>query len=98
MMVAVTEWFAKLLIDTAQQATALTDSIDITDILLQNPNELLKNKVVFTITYFLDGIYLNHNGICLKWDKRKFVNSTSRLAGWRGSFANQIKKSKNDFI
>ncbi|MDR2684684.1 MAG: hypothetical protein LBB53_04820, partial [Prevotellaceae bacterium] len=45
---------------------------------MQNRNELLKNKVVFTIVYFLDGIYLNHNGICLKWDKRKLVNSTSK--------------------
>jgi hypothetical protein len=31
-----------------------------------------------TLAYFLDGIYLNHNGICLKWDKRKLVNSSSK--------------------
>jgi len=75
---SITKWFEELLIDTAQKATTLTDSIDVTDILLQNQNELLKNKVVFTIAYFLDGIYINHNGICLKWDKRKLVGSTSK--------------------
>jgi len=31
-----------------------------------------------TLAYFLDGIYLNYNGICLKWDKRKLVNSTNK--------------------
>lgn len=74
----VTKWFEKILIDAAQKATKLSDSIDITDILLQNKDELRKNKVVLTLVYFLDGIYLNHNGICLKWDKRKLVNSTDR--------------------
>ncbi|MDR2127165.1 MAG: hypothetical protein LBP63_10085, partial [Prevotellaceae bacterium] len=74
----VTEWFEQLLINAAEKAATLSDIIDITDDLLQNRTELLRNKVVFTITYFLDGIYLNHNGICLKWDKRKLVNSTNK--------------------
>jgi len=84
----VTEWFEKLLIDTAQQATSLTDSIDVTDIFLQNRNELLKNKVVSTIVYFLDGLYLNHNGICLKWDRRKLINSRNKkfLSGFSAYF------------
>jgi hypothetical protein len=40
-------------------------------------NELLKNKVVMTLAYFLDGIYLNHNGVCIKWDKRALLNSNN---------------------
>jgi hypothetical protein len=74
----VAEWFEQLLINTAEKAKTLNDTIDITNDLLQNRAELLRNKVVFTITYFLDGIYLNYNGICLKWDKRKLVDSSNK--------------------
>ena len=73
----VTEWFEQLLINTAKKAKTLNDTIDITNDLLQNRTELMRNVVVMTLAYFLDGIYLNHNGICLKWNKRKLVNSTS---------------------
>jgi len=75
---SITPWFEKLLIDAAQKVASLTDSIDVTEILFQNQDKLLRNKVVFTITYFLDGIYLNHNGICIKWDKRKLINSKNK--------------------
>ncbi len=46
--------------------------------LTQTASKITDNKVVMTLAYFLDGIYLNHNGICLKWDKRKLVNSTDK--------------------
>jgi hypothetical protein len=75
---SVPEWFENLLIKKANKATMLEDSIDITSDLLQSQDELSRNKVMSTIIYFLDGIYLNHNGIRLEWDKRKLVNSTNK--------------------
>jgi hypothetical protein len=65
------------LVVASKRARNLTDTIDITDILLGNKDKL-SNKVVFTITYLLDGIYLNHNGICIKWNKQKLLNSTNK--------------------
>lgn len=75
---SVTKWFEEFLISVAEKARAINDTIDITEHLLQNREKLHKNKVVLTIIYFLDGIYLNHNGICLKWDKRKLLNSSDK--------------------
>jgi len=74
----VPKWFEHLLINAANKATTLEDSFDITNDLLQNQEELSRNKVILTIIYFSDGICLNHNGIRLKWNRRKLINSTDR--------------------
>ena len=71
----VTPWFEKLLTKAANNAKTLKDEIDITNDILKDINETMANKVVMTLLYFLDGIYLNHNGILVKWDKQKLVNS-----------------------
>jgi hypothetical protein len=61
-----------------QNAKSLTDVIDFQPVLEKHKARITENKVVMTLSYFLDGIYLNHNGICLKWDKRKLINSTDK--------------------
>lgn len=73
----VPEWFENELISAAHRAKTMTDRIDITAELLRHRMEISQNKVMFTIAYLLDGIYLNHNGICLTWDKRRLIGAES---------------------
>jgi hypothetical protein len=72
------DWLIDEFKTVAKNAKSLTDVIDFQPIWEKHKNKITNNKVVMTLAYFLDGIYLNHNGICLKWDKRKLVNSTNK--------------------
>jgi hypothetical protein len=72
------DWLIDEFKKVAQNAKSLNDTVDFQPIWEKYKAKITENKVVMTLAYFLDGIYLNHNGICLKWDKRKLVNSTSR--------------------
>jgi hypothetical protein len=69
-------WFEDIIISTAQKATTLDCKIDISEELVKNQHLLTENKVALTLAYFLDGIYLNHNGICLTWNKRGLLNTS----------------------
>lgn len=71
-------WLITELNTIAQNAQSINQEIDIQHIWESYKNEIPKNKVVLTIAYFLDGLYLNHNGILLKWDKRKLINTTPK--------------------
>ena len=71
------DWLITELKKVAKNAKSLTDIIDFQPVWKKYKAKIIENKVVMTLAYFLDGIYLNHNGICLKWDKRKLVNSTN---------------------
>ncbi|MDR1215655.1 MAG: hypothetical protein LBK25_03130 [Treponema sp.] len=62
----------------AKSAKSLADVVDFQPVWEKYKAQITENKVVMTLAYFLDGIYLNHNGICLKWNKRKLVNSTNK--------------------
>jgi len=72
------EWLIDEFKKVAQKAKSLTDVIDFQPVWEKYKAKITENKVVMTLAYFLDGIYLNHNGICLKWDKRKLINSTNK--------------------
>lgn len=72
------EWLTDELTKVAAKAKSLNETIDFQPVWEKHKEQIVENKVVMTLAYFLDGIYLNHNGICLKWDKRKLVNSTSK--------------------
>jgi hypothetical protein len=72
------EWLIAEFINAARNAKTLNDVLDFQPIWEKHKARLTENKVVMTLAYFLDGVYFNHNGICLKWDKRKLVNSTSK--------------------
>ena len=71
-------WLITELNTIAQKAQSINQQIDIQYIWESYKNQIPKNKVVLTIVYFLDGLYLNHNGILLKWDKRKLINTTEK--------------------
>jgi len=74
----VPNWLINELTKAAAKAKSLNEVIDFQPVLEKHKKQITENKVVMTLAYFLDGIYLNHNGICLKWDKRKLVNSKSK--------------------
>ena len=71
-------WLITELNTIVQNAQSINQEIDIQHIWESYKNQIPKNKVVLTIAYFLDGLYLNHNGILLKWDKRKLINTTQK--------------------
>jgi hypothetical protein len=72
------DWLIDELTKVAAVAKSLNETVDFQPVWEKYKKQITENKVVMTLAYFLDGIYLNHNGICLKWDKRKLVNSTSK--------------------
>jgi hypothetical protein len=74
----ISEWLIDEFTKAAAKAKSLNDTIDFQPVWEKHKTQITENKVVMTLAYFLDGIYLNHNGICLKWDKRKLINSTSK--------------------
>jgi len=71
-------WLIDEFKEVAKTAKSLDEVIDFQYVWEKHITKITDNKVVMTIAYFLDGIYLNHNGICLKWNKRKLVNSTNK--------------------
>ncbi len=72
------DWLKDEITEVARTARSLTDVIDFQPVWEKHKTQITENKVVMTIAYFLDGIYLNHNGVCLKWDKRKLVNTVDK--------------------
>jgi hypothetical protein len=72
------DWLIDEFKTVAKNAKSLDEVIDFQPVWEKHKAKITDNKVVMTLAYFLDGIYLNHNGICLKWDKRKLVNSTNK--------------------
>jgi len=72
------EWLIDEFKKVTKKAKSLDEVIDFQPIWEKYKSKITENKVVMTLAYFLDGMYLNHNGICLKWNKRKLVNSTNK--------------------
>jgi hypothetical protein len=72
------DWLIDELTNAAAKAKSLNDTIDFQPVWEKYKTQITDNKVVMTLACFLDGMYLNYNGICLKWDKRKLVNSTNK--------------------
>lgn len=72
------EWLVNELNKVVQNAKSMTNVIDFQSVWEEHKNEITENKVVLTLAYFLDGIKMNHNGIMLKWDKRKLINTTDK--------------------
>ena len=65
-------WFETALLDCVRQAVAedlpLDSKFDITEILIANQDKI-SGRVISTICYFTDGIFLNHNGLKIIWDR-----------------------------
>lgn len=79
------KWFANELINVVNQANTINDVIDFHKVWEKHFSKITDNKVVLTIAFFLDSLLLNHNGIRLKWDRKKL------LGGKDGNFVELLK-------
>lgn len=70
-------WFMRELMKAAGQAKTLNDELNIQHIWEKHRDKISENKVVSTLAFFLDGIFLNYNGIRLVWDRRKLLGDTN---------------------
>lgn len=71
------DWFESGLKEYVNNANSINQIIDIQEFLTKNFNKLFENKVVLTIVFFLNGLFLNHNGIKLIWDRKKLLGGKS---------------------
>lgn len=72
--VGIPQWLKNEIKKVALNAKSMNDEVDFQPVWDAHKKQIRESKVVMTLAYFLDGMYLNHNGILLKWDKRKLVN------------------------
>lgn len=71
-------WLVNAIKQAARNATSLNEEIDFQDVWEEHIDRITDSKVVMTLAYFLDGLYLNHNGIKLKWDRRRLLQTSHR--------------------
>lgn len=71
-------WLVDAIKHAAANATSLSDEVDFQRVWEEHIDQITDSKVVMTIAYFLDGLYLNHNGIKLKWDRRRLLHTADR--------------------
>jgi len=69
-------WFTEEIIKIAESVRDLNATINFQPIWEKHQSSISENKVVATIAYFLDGLFLNHNGIKLVWDRRKLLGNS----------------------
>ncbi len=72
----VPRWFTDELVKAAKRAKKLDETINFQPIWEKHKSKISDNKVVSTIAFLLDGMFLNHNGIKLVWDRRKLLGNS----------------------
>ena len=88
----VPDWFANELIASVKSAKTIDETINFEPVWEKHKDKIAENKVIATLAYFLDGMYLNYNGIKLVWDRRKLLGNA------KGRFVELLDKfyfSKN---
>lgn len=80
---------ASELVAIADKATSMQQTFDFQYFWEKYADRIIENKVVMTLAYFLDGMYLNHNGIKLVWDRRKLLGNS------KGEFLETLKEKLN---
>ena len=71
----VPSWFTDELMEVAKSAKTQNETINFQSVWEKHKSKISDNKVVATIAFLLDGLYLNHNGIKLVWDRRKLLGN-----------------------
>ncbi len=71
------DWFSSELFKVANSAKTLNETIDFQPVWEKHKNKIAENKVIATLAYFLDGMFLNHNGIKLTWNRRKLLGDSN---------------------
>lgn len=70
-------WFKEMLLRGAEQLTTQTDTFSIQHEWLRHGNEAW-SRVITTLAYFTDGIYLGKNGPLLTWDRDELLGGSVR--------------------
>lgn len=81
----VPSWFTDELIKVTTSAKIQNETINFQSVWEKHKNKISDNKVVATIAFLLDGMYLNNNGIKLVWNRRKLLGNS------RGETLNLLK-------
>jgi hypothetical protein len=71
----VPSWFTDELVKAAKSAKKQDETINFQPVWEKHKTKISDNKVVATIAFLLDGMYLNHNGIKLVWDRRELLGN-----------------------
>ncbi|HQB22751.1 MAG TPA: hypothetical protein PLW23_10245, partial [Bacteroidales bacterium] len=74
----VPDWFAQELIQIVKSARSLNETINFQPVWEKYKDKIAENKVISTLAYFLDGMFLNHNGIKLIWDRKKLLGNSKK--------------------
>ncbi len=74
----VPDWFAQELIQIVKSARSLNETINFQPVWEKYKDKIAENKVISTLAYFLDGMFLNHNGIKLVWDRKKLLGNSKK--------------------
>lgn len=74
---SIPNWLVTELKSTIQKAASLDQSINIQHVWEKHFERIFENKVVLTLALFLDGLFLNQNGIKLIWDRRKLLGNSN---------------------
>lgn len=84
---SIPDWLKEAIKRHATQAKELDMAIDFQGVWEENQDKIQDNKVVMTLAYFLDGIYLNQNGIRLFWNRYSLLGQKRG-----GNFIGLLKK------
>lgn len=68
--------FAEEVLKCLETVNNLNDEIDFQYFWERHMDKISNNKVISTIAFLLDGMFLNHNGVKLIWDRRKLLGNT----------------------
>ena len=69
------DWFAGAVASLTGRAGRMDATVNFDEIFAAHSEQIRGNKVMATLAWFLDGMYLGHNGPLLFWDKKKFLSS-----------------------
>lgn len=86
------KWLADEICKKIAKVKKLDDVIDVHDVFEADENKIF-SRVIQTLAYFLDGIYLNHNGVKIVWDKYKLLGCSQEdfLEGLRQKLRFNVK-------
>jgi hypothetical protein len=79
-------WLEAELEKYARRAKRLNTRINFQRVWETHRDEINKNRVVATLAYFLDGLYLNYNGIKLYWNRYALLGEA------KGNFGKLVRK------
>jgi hypothetical protein len=67
------DWLSRAIKRGIAEASHLSDEINIQQAFEQHRDQIESNRLTLMLAYFLDGLYLNHNGVKVTWDRYKLL-------------------------